>query len=65
VQLNRPTLVIVSGAPASAAGRFDPLDLPVPTMVVDTTDGLAPAYDEVRRFAGSSFVLPATAEVAK
>jgi predicted kinase len=34
-----------------AAGRFDPLELPIPTLVVDTTDGWRPSYEEVRDFA--------------
>ena len=34
-----------------AAGHFDPLDLPIPTMVVDTTDGWHPAYEDIRDFA--------------
>ena len=34
-----------------AAGHFDPLDLPIPTLVVDTTDGWHPAYEDIRYFA--------------
>jgi predicted kinase len=34
-----------------AAGRFDPLRLPIPTLVVDTTDGLSPPYEAIREFA--------------
>ncbi len=34
-----------------SAGRFEPLDLPIPTLVVDTTDGWRPPYEEVRDFA--------------
>jgi predicted kinase len=34
-----------------AAGRFEPPDLPIPTLVVDTTDGWSPPYEEVRDFA--------------
>jgi hypothetical protein len=34
------------------AGRFEPLDLPIPTLVVDTTDGWLPTYEEIREFAG-------------
>jgi predicted kinase len=34
-----------------ASGRFDPLDLAIPTLVVDTTDGWRPAYEEIRDFA--------------
>lgn len=34
-----------------AAGRFEPLDLPIPTLVVDTTDGWSPPYEDVRDFA--------------
>jgi predicted kinase len=34
-----------------ADGRFDPLEMPIPTLVVDTTDGYEPAYDEIRDFA--------------
>jgi len=33
------------------AGHFEPLDLPIPTLVVDTTDGWRPAYEEIRDFA--------------
>jgi predicted kinase len=33
------------------AGRFDPLELSVPTLVVDTNDGLRPPYEEIRDFA--------------
>jgi predicted kinase len=33
------------------AGRFDPLELSVPTLVVDTNDGLRPTYEEIRDFA--------------
>jgi predicted kinase len=32
-------------------GRFEPLDLPIPTLVVDTTDGSRPPYEEIRDFA--------------
>jgi predicted kinase len=35
-----------------AAGRFAPLALAVPLLIVDTTDGLSPEYAEVLRFAG-------------
>jgi predicted kinase len=35
-----------------ASGRFEPLDLPIPTLVVDTTDGWRPTYEEIREFAG-------------
>jgi predicted kinase len=34
-----------------ADGRFDPLEMPIPTLVVDTTDGYDPAYEEIRDFA--------------
>lgn len=34
-----------------AAGRFEPLDLPIPTLVVDTTDGWRPPYEEILDFA--------------
>lgn len=34
-----------------AAGRLEPLDLPIPTLVLDTTDGWRPSYEEVRDFA--------------
>jgi predicted kinase len=34
-----------------SAGSFEPLDLPIPTLVVDTTDGWRPPYEEVRDFA--------------
>lgn len=34
-----------------ASGRFEPLDLPVPTLVVDTTSSWRPSYEEVRDFA--------------
>jgi predicted kinase len=34
-----------------ASGIFDPLDLAVPTLVVDTTNGWSPPYDEIRDFA--------------
>ena len=33
------------------AGRFEPLELPIPTLSVDTTDGWRPPYEEVRDFA--------------
>lgn len=33
-----------------AAGRFAPLDLPIPTLRVDTTDGYAPSLDEIVAF---------------
>jgi predicted kinase len=36
-----------------AAGRFDPLELPIPTLVVDTTDRLRPPYEAIREFAAS------------
>jgi predicted kinase len=39
------------------AGRFEPMQLPVPVLVVDTTDGWHPGYEEVREFAA----LPALA----
>ncbi|HYM51960.1 MAG TPA: hypothetical protein VEW45_00580, partial [Candidatus Dormibacteraeota bacterium] len=32
-------------------GRFDPLDLPIPTLVVDTTHGWRPVYEDIRDFA--------------
>jgi predicted kinase len=35
-----------------AASRYEPLNLPIPTLVVDTTDGWRPSYEEVRDFAG-------------
>jgi Zeta toxin. len=35
-----------------AAGRFAPLALDVPLLIVDTTDGLSPEYAEVLEFAG-------------
>jgi predicted kinase len=34
-----------------AEGRFEPLDLPIPTMLADTTDGYDPAYEQIRVFA--------------
>jgi hypothetical protein len=34
-----------------ASGSYEPLDLPVPTLVVETTNGLRPIYEEVRDFA--------------
>jgi predicted kinase len=34
-----------------AYGRFEPLDLPIPTLVVNTTDGWRPSYEDVRDFA--------------
>jgi predicted kinase len=34
-----------------ASGTFDPLELAIPTLVVDTTDGWRPTYDEIRDFA--------------
>jgi predicted kinase len=34
-----------------AAGRFEPLDLPIPTVVVDTADGWRPPYEEILDFA--------------
>jgi predicted kinase len=33
------------------SGRFEPLDLPIPVLVVDSTDGWRPTYEEVRDFA--------------
>jgi predicted kinase len=33
------------------AGLFEPLDLPIPIMVVDTTDGWSPRYEEICNFA--------------
>jgi predicted kinase len=36
-----------------AAGRFEPLDLPIATLVVDTADGWRPLYEEVREFAAA------------
>ena len=36
-----------------AAGRFEPVDLPIATLVVDTADGWRPSYEEVREFAGA------------
>jgi predicted kinase len=44
-----------------AGARFDPLDLLIPALVVDTTDGLSPGYDEVRSFVATSIALPAPA----
>lgn len=35
-----------------AQGRFEPLELGLPTMVVDTRDGYRPPYGEVLAFAG-------------
>jgi predicted kinase len=35
-----------------ASGRFEPLDLDVPTMVVHTDDGYAPSLEEIVGFAG-------------
>lgn len=32
------------------AGRYEPLDLSVPTLRVDTTDGYAPPIDEILAF---------------
>jgi predicted kinase len=34
-----------------ASGRYEPLNLPIPTLVVDTKDGWRPSYEEVRDFA--------------
>lgn len=34
-----------------ADGRFEPLDLPIPILIVDTTDGWRPPYEEIRDFA--------------
>jgi predicted kinase len=34
-----------------ADGRFEPLDLPIPVLLVDTTDGWRPSYEEIRDFA--------------
>ena len=34
-----------------ATGRFEPLDLPIPTLVVDTSNGYEPPYEQVRDFA--------------
>jgi predicted kinase len=38
------------------AGRFEPLDLNIPTLVVDTADGLRPAYEDVLDFAAAAAV---------
>jgi predicted kinase len=37
-----------------SAGRFEPLDLPVPILVVDTTSGWSPGYESVRGFAATA-----------
>lgn len=37
-----------------AAGHFEPLDLAIPTLVVDTINGYAPAYEAIVRFAAGS-----------
>jgi predicted kinase len=34
-----------------AGGRFEPLDLPIPVLIVDTTDRWRPSYEEIRDFA--------------
>ena len=34
-----------------ADGLFEPLNLAIPTLLVDTTDGWLPAYEEIRDFA--------------
>jgi predicted kinase len=34
-----------------SAGRFEPLNLPIPTLVVDTTDGWRPSYESILDFA--------------
>ncbi len=34
-----------------AAGLYEPPNLPIPTLVVDTKDGWRPGYEEVRDFA--------------
>jgi predicted kinase len=34
-----------------ADGRFEPLDLAIPTLVVETSDGWRPPYEEIRDFA--------------
>ena len=39
----RPPLVIVSGAP----GTFEPLDLGIETIRVDTTNGYGPSLDDL------------------
>lgn len=36
-----------------SAGRFSPLDLRIPTLVVDTTDGWHPPYEEILEFAAA------------
>ena len=33
------------------AGRFEPLDLSIPTLVVDTSSGYSPPYEEILDFA--------------
>jgi predicted kinase len=34
-----------------ASGLFEPLELPIPTLVVDTCDGWRPGYERIRYFA--------------
>jgi NTP pyrophosphatase (non-canonical NTP hydrolase) len=38
--------------------RYTPLDLGVPTLVVDTTDGYAPPYEQIVAFATNGRMLP-------
>jgi predicted kinase len=39
-----------------ANGLFEPVELPIPTLVVDTTDGWHPTYEEIRDFAAAAEV---------
>ncbi|MEX1073326.1 MAG: zeta toxin family protein [Chloroflexota bacterium] len=51
MQSSAPTLVIISGAPGSGKTTLARRLASIPKLVVDTTDGWRPSYEEVRDFA--------------